>query len=427
MTQSKKLVVIAGLALSATAFAQSNDAGRAYAAELVSDAGARVSLLDGGSGYDKKGFMIGSADGNNTMYVFGSAQVRYYANLRDDNDGARENYTGGFENNMTRLGVKGSVWDKAFTYQVRGEFDNSGSFGLETAFAGYSWDNGFGLTVGQIKHPLLRESIIDNEYQLGVNRSIVDSVFGGGYTQGLQLNYATDAFRFTGGLTDGANSANTAYDSASEADYALNARVDFKAMGADWARFDDFTSWKSAEDMGLLIGGAIHWQDGGSTGGGVDDAGDDVSTNDVQVLAYTLDAQFEGQGWNAFAAFVGSKVESGDVDSSNFGGVIQAGIFVTDQVELFGRWDGIFWDSDLLDGEGESADDSHFLTAGVNYYLSPESHAAKFSLNGVYAFNSTVEPLDADDNSVLPIGGSGFLGQQDDGEFGLIAQLQVMF
>jgi hypothetical protein len=107
--------------------------------------------------------------------------------------------------------------------------------------------------------------------------------------------------------------------------------------------------------------------------------------------------------------------------------VLQAGIFVTDQVELFGRWDGIFWDSDLLNTDGESADDSHFLTAGVNYYLSSESHAAKFSLNGVYAFNSTVEPLDADDNSVLPIGGSGFLGQQDDGEFGLVAQLQVMF
>jgi len=426
MTQSKKLVVIAGLALSATAFAQS-DAGRAYAAELVSDAGARVSLLDGGSGYDKKGFMIGSADGNNTMYVFGSAQVRYYANFRDDNDGARENYTGGFENNLTRLGVKGSVWDKAFTYQVRGEFDNSGSFGLETAYAGYSWDNGFGITAGQMKVGFLRESIIDNEYQLGVNRSITEALFSGGYTQGFAVNYASDAFRFSGSFNDGANSANTAFDNANEADYALTARVDFKAMGAGWERFDDFTSWKSAEDMGLLIGGAVHWQDGGSTGGGVDDTGADVSTNDVQLLAYTLDAQFEGQGWNAFAAFVGANAESGDTDSTNFGGVLQAGIFVTDQVELFGRWDGIFWDSDLLDADGESADDSHFLTAGVNYYLSPESHAAKLSLNGVYAFNSTVEPLDADDNSVLPIGGSGFLGQQDDGEFGLVAQLQVMF
>lgn len=427
MTQSKKLVVIAGLALSATAFAQSNDAGRAYAAELVSDAGARVSLLDGGSGYDKKGFMIGSADGNNSMYVFGSAQVRYYANFRDDNNGARENYTGGFENNLTRLGVKGSVWDKAFTYQVRGEFNNAGSFGLETAFAGYTWDNGFGVTVGQMKQPLLRESIIDNEYQLGINRSITETVFGGGYSQGLQMTYARDAFRFIGGFTDGANTQNTAYNARNEADYALNARVDFKAMGAGWERFDDFTSWKSAEDMGLLIGGAIHWQDGGSTGGGVNGSGADVSTDDLQLLVYTLDAQFEGQGWNAFAAFVGANADQSNSSRTNFGGVLQAGIFVTDQVELFGRWDGIFWDSKIENAGGNSAADSHFLTAGVNYSLSPESHAAKFSLNGVYSFKPTTDPVNGSGDSILPINGTGFLGQGKDGEFGLVAQLQVMF
>ena len=387
--------------------------------------------------------MIGSADGNNTMYVFGSAQVRYYANFRDDADGEgdaiRESYTGGFENNLTRLGVKGSVWDKAFTYQVRGEFGNDGNFGLETAFAGYAMDNGFGITAGQMKHPLLRESMIDNEYQLGVSRSVTEGLFGGGYTQGIQLSYASDAIRFMGGLTDGAASANTDFNSRDEADYALNLRVDFKAMGASWEQFDDFTSWKSAEGTGVVIGGALHWQDGGSTGArnpvDADGVADEAifSTDDEQLLVYTLDAQFEGQGWNAFGAFVGSKLDTEDGDSSNFGGVIQAGFFVTDQVELFGRWDGIFWDNDIPNAEGDgSADDSHFLTAGVNYYLSPESHAAKFSFNVIYALKSTAEPaieVEGEDEpvSLLPLDGTGLLGQQDDGEFGLIAQLQVMF
>jgi hypothetical protein len=404
--------------------------------------------------------MIGSADGNNSMYVFGSAQVRYYANFRDEGDAGRETYTGGFENNMTRLGVKGSVWDKAFTYQVRGQFSQAGAatvrdsagepagsvatdsgFSLETAFAKYSWDNGFSLSAGQFKTPLLRESMIDNEYQLAANRSIAEAVFGGGYTQGFQFGFDSEAFRVMGGFNDGASNEvlgvstqNSAYNSPQEADYGLNARAEFKAMGGGWERFDDFTSWQSAEDMGLLIGAGIHYQDGGSTGGGLNGDGEEITTNDVRLLAYTIDAQVEGQGWNAFAAFTGAKVESGeDFDSTNFGAVIQAGIFVTSQIELFGRWDAIFWDGDVaFNADGEGADDSHFLTAGANYYLSPESHAAKLSLNAVYAFKPTSEPRDSDTDGVpifLPLldNGYGLLGQEDDGEFGLIAQLQVMF
>lgn len=424
MTKIKNLVVVAGLAIGASAFGQTADSSRAYAAELVSDAGARVSLLDGGSGYDKGGFMIGSADGNNSLYVFGSAQIRYYADFRDDNNGAIENFTHGFETRLTRLGVKGSVWDKAFTYQVRGEFGAEGAFSLETAYAGYSWDNGFGILVGQLKHPLLRESMIDNEYQLAVERSVSESFFSGGYTQGLQFTYASDAFRMWTGFTDGANTANTNFGSAAEADYCLNFRGEFKAMGADWGRFDDFTSWKSSEDMGILIGAAISWQDTGETGG--------TNVDNVQSLTYTLDAQFEGQGWNAFASFVGVHGDS-DVQTEStddFGVVLQAGIFVTDQVELFGRWDSIFWDSARVDSNGDGLKDAHFATAGVNYYLSPESHAAKISADVIYAFEATQDIDPTVDNNLPFFDGSsnyGLLGQPDDGEFAIRTQLQVVF
>lgn len=440
MTQTKTLVVLAGLALSAAAFAQSDNS-RAYAAELVSDAGARVSLLDGGSGYDKQGFMIGSADGNNSMYVGGSAQIRYYANFRNSNGGANERFTGGFENNLTRLGVKGSVWNKDFTYNVRGEFNNTGGFSLENAFASYNYGNGFGVMVGQMKSPFLRESMIDNEYQLAVERSIAEGVFTAGYTQGIQLTYATDSFRMWAGFTDGIRTANSTFD-GDDADYALNARAEFKAMGAGWERFNDFTSWKSAEDVGLLIGAGIAYQDGGSTGRSGTFLADPTdptsitpfkSTAETEILGYTVDAQLEGQGWNAFASFAGSHVDSGSSKINNFGVVVQGGLFVTDQLELFARWDSTFWDNDLLDKDGKAISNSHFLTGGVNFYLSPESQAAKVSVDAIYAFETSQDGDTATDasfvghESVLPTGNYGLLGEPKDGELAIRAQLQVVF
>lgn len=456
MSLNRMLMVFAGTALSigAPALAQSanQDNSRAYAAELVSDSATRSSLLAQSTGYDRGGFMIGSADGNSSLYIFGSAQIRYYADFRDSDDDAQavpgvppvENFTHGFENRLTRLGVRGTVWDKNLGYQVRGQFGNDQSFGLETGFVTYKWDNGFGILAGQFKSPLFRESMVDNEYQLAVERSVTSFLFGDSYTQGLQFTYASDAFRGWFGFTDGINSANTPFNSGvtrglitdrGEADYALNARVEFKAMGSGWERFDDFTSWKSSEDMGLLIGAAIWWQDTGETGGttGVDANGDELPS--LQNLLYTLDAQFEGQGWNLFGAFYGSHQDSDAEGAStdNFGIVLQGGIFVTDQVELFARWDAVLFDDEILNSAGEEAEDQHFITAGVNYYLSPESHAAKLSADVIWALESTADLYAAGDPangiSAGPIQDTrfGLLGTSEENEFALRLQFQVVY
>ncbi len=444
MSQTSMLAVLAGATLSATALAQSADANRAYAAELSADAASRTSFrADGGAGYDAQGFMIGSADGNNTMYIFGSAQIRYNMNFGDDGEDDpifpdRSDFTHGFSVPLARLGVRGNIWDKALTYMVRGQFtdtgpgqeSDNGGFSLESAWAQYAWDNGFGVRFGQMKAPYARESMIDNEYQLAINRSITETLFGAGYTQGIQLGYTAEAFRIFGGFTDGIHTANSSWSGSSEADWALNARGEFKVMGNSWERFDDFTSWRSAEDMGLVIGGGIWYQEAAGDTGGV------IESDDI--ILYTLDAQFEGKGFNAFAAFYGGSTRPQDdasPDTDNFGFVVQGGIFVTDQIELFGRWDAIFWDSDLADLSGEQPDDNHFITVGGNYYLSPESHAAKFTANLIWSLESTALLFgtdDSDPDNVIsgPLAGTdytGLLGQSDDGEVGVQFQFQVVY
>lgn len=457
MSLNRMLMVFAGTALSigAPALAQSanQDNSRAYAAELVSDSATRSSLLAQSTGYDKGGFMIGSADGNSSLYIFGSAQIRYYADFRDSPEDAEaapgvppvEDFTHGFETRLARIGVRGTVWDKNLGYQVRGQFSNDDNFALETGFVTYKWDNGFGILAGQFKSPLFRESMVDNEYQLAVERSVTSFLFGDSYSQGIQFTYASDAFRAWFGFTDGINTANTPFNTGvsrglitdrGEADYAVNARVEFKAMGSGWERFDDFTSWKSSEDMGLLIGAAVWWQDSGETGGntGLDVNGDPVAG--LSNLLYTIDAQFEGQGFNVFGAFYGSSQDS-DVDGANstdnFGFVVQGGIFVTDQVELFARWDAMLFDDSILNSAGEEADDQHFITAGVNYYLSPESHAAKLSADVIWAIDSTADLFGAGDIdngiSAGPIQSTrfGLLGTSEENEFALRLQFQVVY
>jgi hypothetical protein len=184
-------------------------------------------------------------------------------------------------------------------------------------------------------------------------------------------------------------------------------------MGADWERFNDYTSWRSAPDNALLIGAAFEWQTGGNTG----------FTTDVDTWLYTLDAAWEGQGWNVAAAGYGAHIEpAGGTKLDNYGVMVQGGIFVADQVELFGRYDAIFIDKDA----GVSPTSLHFITAGVNYYISPESHACKLTGQFGYAFNDT-SPLFGSGGLIEGNTRNAFLGDSKKGEWTVIGQLQVVY
>ena len=420
MSQTRVLVLLAGAALSigAPALAQnaSLDSGRAYAAELVNDSATRSSLLQGGgggAGHDSNGFSIGDGSGNNQLYLGGAVQFRYQHNFRDE-DAAGENndFTHGFSNNNVRFWTWGHVWSKDLTYKIQFHHDETDGWNLEDAWGQYAFENGLAVRWGQFKAPVFREESIDSEKQLGIDRSNANEYFTQGYSQAVALVYASDSFKLTGAFGDGANTANTDFNSDAEADYALTARVDFKIAGADWDRFNDFTSFRSQDDAGL-VGAAVHWQDGGETGG----------TNDTEFLAYTVDASWEGAGWNVFGAFMGASVEdnANATEEDRFGGVIQGGVFVSDQVELFGRWDGIFWDDDAAD-----RDDNHFISAGVNYYISPESHAVKFTGQLTWALNETAFD-DGTGTFVSGFSNNSILGQAEDDEITLGFQMQVMF
>ncbi|MFZ4573448.1 MAG: hypothetical protein ACOYN0_03560 [Phycisphaerales bacterium] len=420
------LVSLASATLAVPSLAQ--DATRAYTAELLSDSANRTSFQGGGgAGHDGNGFGISDGSGANALYIGGAVSFRYTMNFRDEDAGDNSDFTHGFNTPNTRLWAWGHVWDKSLTYYLQFWAGDAGEWALEDAWGEYAFDGGLAVRWGQMTLPILREEYIVNEKQLAVDRSAANEVFNQDYNQGVQLTYTGEKFRVLGAFTDGIRTANTDFDSGAEADYALTARVDFMPVGADWNRFLDFTSFRS-QDNASLIGAAIHWQDSGETGG--------TASPGSELLLYTVDASFEGKGWNVYGAFIGqsTEVENGGGDSDNFGGILQGGVFVSDQVELFARWDAIFWDDQTTDLAGEEVDDSHFLTAGANYYISPESHAVKLTGEVVWAMNQTdwIYTRGDEANSIPPgpLGGNTYnalLGNPDDGEFALRFQMQVVF
>lgn len=455
MSRKTNVLLFAGAALGmgTTAVASDLDLDRAYAAELRADANGRTSLLQagGGSGHDGM-FHIGDASGANRLNVRGVMQFRYLADFRDSSAtiGTDNDTTLGFQMARARLIFDGNVINENLSFRVDGDFaspangdntgaggaagfDNFGVFTLHNAYASYAFEgegSGWSVTWGQMKAPLLYEEFGNEDWMgLAVERSLVNEVFTGGYTQGIAFNYMADQWSFTGVINDGAGTANSPYNFQAvgnpEADFGITARLDWKIQG-DWAQFADMTSFRGS-NMGARIGGGIHYQSMGDTNPSFA-AGPPGSLNPIEdLLVYTIDGAVEGDGWNLYAAFVGQNVQyqgaSGFSDNDNFGVVVQGGVFLTNDFEVFGRYDGIFMDS-ATPGFVAAADDSfNFLTVGGNYYFVPESHAAKFTGDIVFSFNDTLP----NGGLLLPSNTTGVLGDITDGEVLLRLQMQLVF
>lgn len=421
------LITLSGLAVPATQAQEiaSHDEIRAVVAEMLSDADSRTSMLAANAGHQDGNFFISSDDGGYTLNIYGLLQFRYLMNFRDDDNtvGARagDDFESGFQTARTRIGMRGNIVNKDWSYVVQGNFTrDEGSFGLEDAYVEYKLPNGLRIRWGQFKLPLLREELIDDPHQLTVERSVMNSIFTQGRSQGVAL-LCTSSWCNTGlAFSDGLNSANTDFTTptglaaapSGEADWAVTGRIEFLFSGAK-KDLRDFTSPQGAP-LGMMLGLAGHFQQGANS--------DAITDVDRDTFEYTADMTFEGDGWNLFGAFVGrwDKFRAGGVDSdfNDFGGLVQGGIRVAANTELFGRWDAVFLDSD----RGTTEDNFHFLTFGVNQYIA--GHAAKATADFVVALDETPDLVGL---GALPNTGIGLLGDTESGEVVVRLQFQLMF
>jgi len=411
MSLTKRVCLFAGaaLSLSSVALAQSTtlDQSRSYGRDLLSDASGRTnSLVQPGSGF--------------TVNVHGYTQMRYNINQRDDDglDAENNDLTLGFQNARTALNFSGNVGNENWGYFIQFEFSDaeefstsspdagsSGSATLTDAYGTYKSGNGWGWTFGQFKLPLFREELVGDEYQLFANRSVTNSTFTQGRSQGIMVSYETDQIQFFGAFSDGVGTANTDFTSSSEADYSFTGRLNYKVAG-DWKQARDFTSFQNS-DYFCMIGVAGNYQDGGDT----------VPTAKVRMYDLTVDAQVEGNGWNAFGAFMWNNTEpTSGSDITTYGLVLQGGIFVAPQWELIGGYDLLVPDSDLVTDDNFST-----IRVGFNYYVIPDSHAVKATVDLSYFIDDPSKSIPS------PSTLTGLLPSSQDTQWNLRGQLQLLF
>lgn len=190
--------------------------------------------------------------------------------------------------------------------------------------------------------------------------------------------------------------------------------------------------------MALFVGASMFWQEV-ETG--------DSNTSSVGGIAidslfqWSVDASWEWNGWNAFAALVGRNTEASgnpaaaaatNNHESSYGLVLQGGyMLIPDKFEPYVRYEMLDLTYTGAGVVGGTTDDVHIVTVGANYYLN--KHNAKFTADVVWA----LEPLNtnnvggafAGNGGVNNNANGGLLSDfaNEDNQVSLRAQLQLMF
>jgi hypothetical protein len=374
---------------------------RGLVQDVLSDADTRASLLQAGmtSGYDN-GFIIGDPTGNWLLRTNFLMQQRFNYNMQDDAGGTNDSNRYGFENTRSKFILSGHVVNPDWYYLVDINVGSgTGRTGTLNSYLGYNYGNGWKFQMGAMKAPLLREELVDAQYQLAVERSNVNYLFSTGYADGLMVHWQGDTIQFMGMLSDGANTGETVW-STEDTEFALTGRVEFLLSGA-WDQYKDFTNGPD-DPSGVLIGGAFHYQNG--------EFG--TASDETQIIVLTVDGSLEFAGANLYGAFIYTDVEGNAVplDVSPWGLVLQGGFYFSDSWELFGRFE---W----ADLDVSGAEDVSIFTIGVNKYIA--KHNAKWTTDIGFGFDTVEVAADITGWRTDPA--------TEDGQVVLRTQLQILF
>lgn len=337
------------------------------------------------------GYFLQSDDSRHTLHVQALVQFRYVLNLQSDSPGPLigslrddhrnhpatagrtigadgDDVRSGFGTARTRLRLHGNIRDSQWLYMLEGDFSRGhGSLAIGDAWIAHAFNDPNGtVIVGRFKAPMLREELLDSALQQAVERSLVNEEFSAGRTQGVLLDYRTDRLHGSVAASNGLaeQCGETARALAYDSEFALTGRGEI-LLGGRWDQFADMPSSPGAS-RGVMLGAALHYERGefGTAAGELD------------LFQWTVDASIELGGANVFA-YVANRQLDGTVEADQFGTVVQAGIFLCEEWELFGRYE---WGE--LDFGG---DDLSILTAGATRYFA--NHRLKWTMDIGFGLN----------------------------------------
>jgi len=405
---------------------------RGLVQDVLADADTRASLQGNGatSGY-KSGFFVQSADGNWKMKVNGQIQVRWNFNHADDQS---DQY--GFQIRRAKLKFSGNVIDPSWGYKVvlvnARDGGTSNTF-LEDAWIQKKMDDGMYLKVGQFKAPYLREELVSSSAQLTVERSMINNQFTYGWAQGIEFGSRTDDLWGRVWYGDGPNSLNSVGSVSST--NSIVARVDYKLDG-DWKDWKTFTGRGLKSDSYAFVGAAFEWFNMSE-----DRANSDVEyggADATRSYGFTVDASMGGTGWTAYTYFVyadGKNAGNADPGSAQgWGWVAQGGVDVSDDAQVFGRYElGDITNFSAGSGGGMAAaghrnGHDSTLTLGVNYWPAGSKNV-KLTADWGYALSFLNDGGDVASADYVS-SGNGWRADEDGtdgGQWLIRAQMQLLF
>ena len=370
-------------------------------------------------------FLLQSDDGLFSLNPNFQLQVRHVANFAPEDGDAFEDFDFGWEIRRFKVGFKGNAFSEDLTYDFKFAFERSGGDAvLENAFIDYTPENGvlfgdgWGFRIGQYKDPTFFEESTSSSKQMAVDRSLVNETLGGGitdYVQGAGLIYKGDKFKALFAYVDGAGTANTNFSDAGDLRAGFSARADWLLSGTDDDAFGDFTALETEETASRIGAGAFI---------DLNELDDDVDGDFAYLLLATVDYGLEtATGGSLFVAGYLRHVDNGlnddaGFDSTDFGAEVQYAQVLDQEAgwEVFGRYDFIILDEDIVFDEGGNGEDFfHEFTVGVNKYW--VDHKVKMTIDASYLFNGN-----PGGNS-----GLGYRSQTDDeGQATIRGQFQLL-
>lgn len=458
---------------------------RAIVTDVLADSAMRTSLQSAGAtagwNKDQGGFFIASPSGDFKLNIRGQLQTRWALDYRNTsgitttNQGATNTVPKadewGFENRRTKIAFTGFVVDPSWTYEMQLVMNRAtgtltaGSQALaannvvgsvENLWMEKDFGNGVSVKIGQFKSPFLREELVSSTAQLAADRTLVNAVFSTAFSQGVQLELGGDAgdktratFFYGDGQRANATSVptNTAANFAAPAggfagayttnfagnltNWSFAGRVEYLGAGA-WKQFRDFTSMRG-EEFGWLVGV-------GGMGQSLRPAneGDQSASSTKSMWGATADVSMDFGGANLFAYGVyrlvnlNGEVATRDGDESDamhqWGAVVQGGVFVTNEMELFARYEVGNTDTDQFRTvePGVTLELDSIATVGFNYYFGGHKDV-KWTSDLGYAFNPVCDFSANGANYLVDLSGNTGDGFTNDGQWVVRTQLQLLF
>jgi hypothetical protein len=415
---------------------------RGVVSDMLADAETRSNLRqDAMTAGWNDGFFLASPDGRFKLQIEGLVQPRFmWSQVRDNQidltspngfktpftipDPVESNY--GFDSNYNELVFRGHVFSPAVEYMVRtnvaltrsydlgtepGNFNSvqgqsaSGNLYLLDAWVRIAFADEWSFRFGQYRSPYAREQLVTEKNQMAVSRSTIVRNYGLWYTQGIELQYQGDDFRWNLSVDSGgsANVAGTQLQvmstsplnapwSVQSASYSFTTRLEWKPFGS-WTDFNSFTSPMGGQ-QGLLLGLAFHTQ--GSRPDQVEaNPPSDTGLPENYWDAVTADFQWNMGGASVFGSFFYNYVDSNTTYATNFqnpnvatpsvgnvnawGFTLQPSLYIAPKWEWYVRYEYGYISFQNTDGLASGAlgelgqiqfqNPYNVITTGLNWYI----------------------------------------------------------